>query len=316
MIIGEGSLKDIGRVIIWFFLRYLILIMPPPSEFALTRFLGSCFYHLSRTKRMVVRENLESVLGDRPSMDGLIKQAFQNHFVDQYLIFSFPKMNAKNMGRYVSVEGLRHLNDALARGKGVIMIHGHVGLRLLPLFGLAVMGYRMYQIEGPVARGLSLFGRYCARQKTALEKRIPANILGGQRFLRPIFEALSRNEIVMIAGDGTGGGRFMGRQLAVRFMGHRLKFPAGPVLLASKTGATLVPLFTLEGEGGAPYRAVIHPSWVIAETRLGKRELVAQVESFVRLLESVIREHPHLWHFWDEFYERTAASDAGDESRP
>jgi KDO2-lipid IV(A) lauroyltransferase len=250
-----------------------------------------------------------TVLGNGPFVDNLVRMAFENHFIDQYLIFSFPKMRTKNMNRYLAVDGCRHLDDALERGKGAIIIHGHVGPRLLPLFALALMGYKMNQIEGPIVEGLSLFGRYCARQKRSLEKLIPANIINGQRFLRPAFEALKRNEIVMIAGDGMGGGRFIGHQVKVDFLGYRLKFPAGPVVLASKTGAALVPLFTLKGEGDVPYRAVIYPPSVVPKARLEKKELTLQVERFVSLLESVVRENPYLWHFWDEFFDRTTDSD-------
>ena len=306
MIISEGRLKDVGRVVVWFLMRYLFVVMPPPSEFRMTRFLGSCFYRINRKKKMAIRDTISSVLGVRSQLNRLVKQAFQNHFIDQYLIFSFQKMGTENIERYVSVEGRDHLDDALARGNGVIIVHGHVGPRLLPLFALAMMGYRMNQIEGPVAQGLSLFGRYCARQKTALEKRIPATIISGQRFLRPVFDALKKNEIVMIAGDGMGGGRFMGQQVGVDFLGYRLRFPTGPVVLAGKTGASMVPLFTLEGKGDVPYRVVIYPSWMVPRTRLKKVEIAFFVEKFVSLLASVVREYPYLWHFWDEFFDRTA----------
>jgi phosphatidylinositol dimannoside acyltransferase len=305
MIIGEGILKDIGRIGIWFFLRYLALAMPSPLELAVHSYLGLCFYCLGRKKRELVRKNLDMVLGPKPQTNRQVRMAVENHFIDQYLIFSFPKIGPQNIDRYLAVDGLRHLNSALQHGKGAIIIHGHVGPRLLPLFALGLRGYRMHQIEGPIAADLSPLGRYCARQKQALERLIPAEIINGQRFLRSAFEALKRNEVVMIAGDGMGGGKFMGQQVGVDFLGYRLRFPAGPVILASKTGASLVPLFTLGGDKGAPYRSVIYPSWVVPKARLGQEELAVHVAKFVSLLESVVKRYPHLWHFWDEFFDRT-----------
>jgi phosphatidylinositol dimannoside acyltransferase len=310
MIIGEGIPKDVARVAIWFLLRYLVPAFPAPFELKVNRRLGSWFYRLSRKKAALVRRNMTAVLGQAVPVDTYAKMAFENHFVDQYLIFSFPKIGVHNIDRYLAVDGSRHLDEALNRGKGAIVIHGHVGPRLLPLFSLALKGYGMNQIEGPLAQSLSMLGRYCAKQKQLLEKRIPANIFNGQRFLRPVFQALNRNEIVMIAGDGMGGGRFIGNQVGVEFLGYRLKFPTGPVSLAGKTGASLVPLFTMEGVGEVPYRSVIYPSWVVPAERLHKEALSHEVKKFVKLLESVVRQYPHLWHFWDEFFDRVVNLDA------
>ena len=310
MIVGEGIPKDIGRIGIWFMLRHIIPTLPPSSQLEVTKRLGSCFYRFSKRKRESVRRNMAKVLGEDCSADEQVRMAFENHFIDQYLIFSFPKITPQNIDRYLMVDGCGHLDEALSAGNGVIMIHGHMGPRLLPLFSLALMGYRMNQIEGPIAEGLSVLGRYCARQKQALEKLIPAKIINGQRFLRPVFEALGRNEIVMIAGDGMGGGRFMGQQVDVGFLGYRLKFPAGPVLLASKTGAALVPLFTIKGQGKVPYRSEIYPPWVVPKTRIDQEELAIQVAKFVSFLESVVKQYPYLWHFWDEFFDRTIDSSA------
>jgi len=304
MIIGEGISKDVGRIAVWFFLRYMILALPSPSEVNVNGWLGSWFFLCSRTKKELVCKNLATVFGKRSEVNRFARKAFQNHFIDQYLIFSFPKMRTQDMNRYLTLDGCVHLDDALKRGKGVIMIHGHVGPRLLPLFHLGRMGYKIHQIEGPAVEGLSLFGRYCARQKRLLERLIPANFIDGQQFLRPAFEALKRNEIVMIAGDGMGGRKFMGRQVTVDFLGYRLRFPAGPVILAGKTGASLVPLLTVNGEGDAPYRAMIYPPWSVPKTRLGKEELTSEVKKFVSLLETVVRAYPYLWHFWDEFFDR------------
>jgi len=181
-----------------------------------------------------------------------------------------------------------------------------LGPRLLSLFALGLKGYKVNQIEGPVIEGLSAFGDYCARQKVALEKSIPATLINGRQFLRPAFDALRNNEIVMMAGDGMGGGKFLGRQLSINFLGHRLKFPAGPVVLASKTGASLLPLFTVRNEGDTPYRAILHPPLAVRHERLREEEVLICMEEFVALLEKYVMKYPFLWHFWDEFWDRTA----------
>jgi lauroyl/myristoyl acyltransferase len=305
MVINEGVLKDIGRVFVWFLLRYLVFIFPSPSELGIHRLLGKLYYYLDRKKGQLIRENMFHAVGSMGSSEQAVRLHFENHFIDQYFIFSFPKLGATNIGRYLFFEGLDYLDDALEKGKGVIIIHAHLGPRLLSLFALGLKGYKVNQIEGPIIEELSAFGGYCVRQKVALEKSIPATLINGRQFLRPAFDVLRNNEMVMMAGDGMGGGKFLGRQLAINFLGHKLKFPAGPVVLASKTGASLIPLFTIKGKGDPPYRAIIHAPLAVRHGRLKEREVANCVGEFVRLLEGYVIKEPYLWHFWDEFWERT-----------
>lgn len=306
MIIGENKLKDVGRVFVWFFLRYLILVLPSPLEIKVTSLLGRLFYHIASNRRGLVRQNMTAVLGRRSDIDHLVRLNFENHFIDQYLIFSFQKMKPENISNYITFEGLEHLEEALKQKKGVLLAHGHIGPRLLPLFALGSMGHKMNQIEGPIVDGLSPLGSYCARQKTALERLIPTSFINGQKFLRPAFTALSHNEIIMIAIDGMGGGKFLGRQCVVNFFNHKLLFPAGPVLLASKTGATLLPLFTIRQDFGVPYKAMIGKAMPIRRGKLSADELTYYVENMASLMADTIQKSPSLWHFWDEFYNRTA----------
>lgn len=305
MVIGESRLKDIGRFFIWFCLRYLILILPPPTEIKMNALLGRVSYYFLLKKRRLLRRNLIAVLGRRSDIDELVRLNLENHFIDQYLIFSFPKLRPENIGRYITFEGIEHINKALKGGRGVIIVHGHFGPRLLSLFALGLMGYKVNQIEGPIAEGLSIFGHYCARQKIALEKRIPANIISSQKLLRPAFVALHNNQILFMAGDGMGGRRFLGHQCPVDFLGHRLRFPAGPVSLANRTGATLLPLFTIRQKSGIPYKATIGEPLPVRYGRFQDEELTYYTEKFVLLLEENIKIYPYLWHFWDEFYYRT-----------
>jgi KDO2-lipid IV(A) lauroyltransferase len=306
LVVGESILKDIGRIFIWFFLRHLILILPPPIEIKVNAILGRIFYCLSRKKKEVVKQNLIAVFGKRSDIDQLARLNFENHFIDQYLIFSFPKLRAENISRYVTFEGLEHLDEALKTGRGVIIIHGHLGPRLLSTFALGLIGYKMNQIEGPIIEGLSFLGRYCARQKICLERKIPANFINVQKFMRPVFNAIKRNECVMISGDGMGAKKFTGRQYAVTFLGHKVKFPGGPVSLAARTGAILMPLFTVNSGLDEKYQVIIGEQISVIYGQIGESELIRNLEKFVTIFEKEVIRYPHLWHFWDEFFYRTS----------
>jgi len=144
MVVKESISRDLLRLLVWFPLRWLIVILPVKSGIAALSTMGD--YALSRGKRAQLLKNLARVNGGNIKDSPDIREYFRNHYIDRLLIFIFPKFVAKEVERFVDIEGIEHLNKALERGKGVILVHGHFGPVHLPLVALARLGYRMKQI--------------------------------------------------------------------------------------------------------------------------------------------------------------------------
>lgn len=300
MVIGESIIKDIVRPFIWFGLRRLVLLLPAGREFFMYRAMGRAYYLLAPGKRAQLLSNLAALLGERGDLRAVAGKCVENHFVDRYLNFSFSKITGTNLHRYVSIEGMERLDAALARGKGCVLVHAHFGPSQLPLFALGMHGYRVNQVGGPDVRELSKLGRYCLKKFREDEKNIPVRIIQADEFLRPVFDCLKRNEVLMTAGDGTGGRRFIGRSFPFRFMGRTLTFPVGAASIAARTGAAYIPIFTLPGMGGNSYRIVICREIVPEAAGDTDTAAVDMTGKFLGLFSSMLRSYPHLWHFWDE----------------
>ncbi|MDP8248867.1 MAG: lysophospholipid acyltransferase family protein [Candidatus Tritonobacter lacicola] len=300
MVIGESIIKDIVRPFIWFGLRRLVLLLPAGREFLMYRAMGRAYYLLAPGKRAQLLSNLAALLGERGDLRSIAGKCVENHFVDRYLNFSFSKITGATLHRYVSIEGLERLDAALARGKGCVLVHAHFGPSQLPLFALGMHGYRVNQVGGPDVRGLSKLGRYCLKKFREDEKKIPVRIIQSDEFLRPVFDCLKRNEVLMTAGDGTGGRRFIGKSFPFRFMGRILSFPIGAASIAARTGAAYVPIFVEQGKKGSCYSVVICPEIQVEKAGSIEETAVLMTEKFLELFSKVLRRYPHLWHFWDE----------------
>lgn len=300
MVIGESILKDIVRPLIWFGLRRIVLLLPAGREFSIYRAMGRTYYLLSPGKRSQLISNLAALLGGDRRLGPIARRCMENHFIDRYLNFSFLKINKDNLRRYVSIEGLAHLDAAIARGKGCVLVHAHFGPSQLPLFALGELGYRVNQVGGPDVRGLSKLGRYCLKKFREDEKKIPVRIIQADEFLRPVFDCLKRNEVLMTAGDGTGGRRFIGKSFPFKFMGRTLAFPVGAASIAVRTGAAYVPIFVEEEKKGSCYSVVICPEIQVEKGGNIEETAVLMTEKFLDLFSKVLRRYPHLWHFWDE----------------
>ncbi|MGX9728800.1 MAG: LpxL/LpxP family acyltransferase [Candidatus Electronema sp. VV] len=295
----ESLGRDVLRLIVWYPVRGMLRLLPAASGFALLQRMGDLHYQSAPGKRRQLADNLRR-MGIPPERHEQAARAYlRNHYVDQLFPLIAPKLTAANIGSFLSVSGLSRLDAALRNKKGVVLVHGHFGPAHLPLAGLALMGYPMKQIGNPSDKGLSWIGRNVAfRLRMRYERRMPAEIIRADAFLRPVFAALKQNQVVMITGDGSGTEEEFGRQEDCLLLGQPVRLPLGPAILARKTGAALLPLFLLPGQE-TPFAACIGEE--ISSPLPGLEGAAACARSFAAQLEQRILQEPGWMHFLDRF---------------
>ena len=92
-------------------------------------------------------------------------------------------------------------------------------------------------------------------------------------------EWLKDNNVLMMTGDGAGGGKFIGRFIPVEFLGKPTLFPDGAATLAQKMDTSLLPMFTVLLEGGT-YKTFIHKPIKYYEGDKGNRDVGAYTTIF------------------------------------
>jgi lauroyl/myristoyl acyltransferase len=267
MTVNESIPRDILRLIVWYPLRWLVLILPARGGIALLRRLGDIHFRLSRSARNHLRDNLKR-MGFTSKLDLYARTYLRNHYIDHLFIFIFPKLHKRHVEKLVEIEGVEHLDTAREQGKGVVLVHGHFGPVHLPLVSLARLGYPMKQIGNPSDEGLSWVGRNVAfRLRLHYESKIPAQKIGKyHRF--DLFD-------------------------------QPVDLPVGPARLARKTGAALVPMFIQPGRGGFLYRIVIEPP--IKTENSGDAAEVNATTEFLDRYKRHIQTCPGYMHFLDRF---------------
>jgi phosphatidylinositol dimannoside acyltransferase len=303
MIVSESIARDCLRLVVWYPLRWIVLLVPARWGIAVLRLLGDIQYGVSRGKRAQLAENYRRLIPNPDASESghtphVIRAYFRNHFIDHLMIFIFPKMGDREIEELVEFEGLNHLNRALSANRGVILVHGHFGPVHLPLVCLSRIGYPMMQIGMPSDEGLSRIGRMVAfRLRMKYEAKLSADIVHARSFLRPVIRWLKQNGVVMITGDGSGTADRVGRYDVFDFFGHRVSFPLGPALMAKKADSLLLPLFIVPGKKKM-YRVVIDPP-INADGE--KADIHAIVRKFIRRLEFYVSQWPGYMHFLDRF---------------
>lgn len=201
------------------------------------------------------------------------------------------KLDAERLRTVCRIDGLPELEAA--RSGGAILLATHSGNTLLAAAQLASAGwpvtvvYRQSRMMSAdlFTRGLPQYGidGILANQGV----RAYANMLRALRQNRILFVMIDQG--VKSAKDG----------LPMRFLGKDMPMPAGPALLARRTGAPILPLVTVAAE--PVWHFVIEPP--VPCTPDGTVE--EDTEKLLRVVERQVLERPQLWSWqyrrWRKF---------------
>ena len=143
-------------------------------------------------------------------------------------------MDRSNIDEWLRVEGLEHVEAALARGRGVIFATGHLGNWELSAFAFALLNRPIHIVVRPFDN---------PRINTFVERTrgLSGNRLIGKRdYARGILKALSKNEMVGVLAD-----QHDQDGIPIQFFGRAAMTSTGVARFAAKTGASVVPGFAL-----------------------------------------------------------------------
>jgi lauroyl/myristoyl acyltransferase len=307
VIFGESRLKDVYRRMTWGPGRVTLEALPAPAEMRLIRVLARASARALPARRRQLRTNLARAFPDwsDSQLDAASREAFAAHFSNQYISFSFSKCTKETWPRYIRFEGLEHLKKASEQGRGVVLMHPHMGPAQLPLHVLALNGYDMHQVGGGEVTlvELSDTGRWASDTRARLEARMPVTLHDGKKYLRPLLRALSSGAVLMSACDATGGGSELGRREQRVVLGQDYGVPIGPIWMAWRSGAPLLSIRCVRNRSsdGALFRAIIEPEIVLDRNLPLKAALAHGADLTAAWLDSILRVHPGDWLFWDGF---------------
>lgn len=191
------------------------------------------------------------------------------------------------LGLFEAVEGWSIVEERLARGKGLIVVTGHLGNWEL---GGAYVAARGLPIEA-IARHMAnpLFDRYL----TETRERIGMEIVHDEDAVRRVPRALRGGEIVAMVMDQGAVGL---ASTWVPFFGRMAKTPRGPAVFSLRLGTPMVFGVAVRLPSGR-YRLSFEP----IDTERRAADLDADVDRIVadytRVLERWVRAHPEQY-FW------------------
>ncbi len=148
----------------------------------------------------------------------------------------------------VEVVGRDHLDESIARGRGAIITATHIGNWELAGVMVAQMGYALHAVASV------LMTRWLSGAESDIRTRLSITPISPKGNFRKVLHALEQNHPVALMVDGN----VFRRGVMVEWFGRPTPFPAGPGILAQRTGAPVIPSYC-ERLGPGRFRIVIEP---------------------------------------------------------
>jgi KDO2-lipid IV(A) lauroyltransferase len=228
-------------------------------------------------------------------LDRVARQSMRNFFLDMPEIGHALRIDREQFRDEVAVSGLEHLDAALAKGRGVIALGAHLGNFCLVGARLAAEGYPVSVLVKPPRnpRIAGLMDDY--RQKLG-QKTVRAR--PRSQATRELIRLLRDNEIAVVIAD-----EFRSNGIPTPFFGHPVAARRGPVTLALRTGAAVVPVYMFRQADGR-LALMIEPELSLTTTGRLTEDIRSNTVLLTAWLEQVVRAHPEQWNWmvvrWQE----------------
>lgn len=270
--------------------------LPEPVALGVASLVGSAMFHVRHQQRAMVSNNLRRVLDADASDEAILDRwahrsfrAYARYWVEGARLGATPR---QEVVQRTFIQGLHHLVDGVALGKGVVLALPHIGsweyggaflaTQDLPMTAVAE------RLEPP-----ELF-EYFVEQRTAMGLTIvPLGAGSGSAVLG----ALRDGRLVGLLCDRD----IEGNGIDVEFFGEKTTMPAGPATLALRTGATLMTGVVYSGPG-RDHRAILGDPIDTARQGTLRSDVARLTQEIASRFEGLIRRAPEQWHLFQPLW--------------
>lgn len=262
---------------------FALRILPRGASLAVSRAAVGLLDLLAPRLRRAAFRNLEMAMPGMP----LAQQAeiVSGCFLTLARVFAavakFPTINRENVSEWIRYEGFEHFEAAKKAGRGVLFATAHLGNWELSAFAHALMAEPMSFVVRPLDN--PTLDAMATNYRTSSGNRVLGR---GKDFLRPLMEALRRNEAVGILIDQNVTAD---RGIFVRFFDIFACVDAGFARLAARTGAAVIPGYALWSDAEGRY--ILHFDPPVPITGDEQRD----TQAIHSALEAAIRRNPNQW---------------------
>ncbi len=271
----------------------IALSLPVKWSYAIARGICDVRALLAWKDCRAVRANLQAIFPEKSKRQIVALQRLMFRNFAEYLVdfFRFPKVDRAYIQQYVHVENIEYLDQAIAKGKGVILLTAHIGNWEL---GGAILGLLVYPVWAvALTHKNQKVNTFYNSQR--LSKGI--NVIALGKAVRQCLRLLNQKQIIALVGDrdSTEHGQ------VVDFFGKPALFPSGAAAFAVKSGAVIVPGFVTRN-GDDTFTLRFEPPLEYDAKHYSHNGMHQIMDEYKSIIETYIRHYPEQWYMFRQFW--------------
>lgn len=261
--------------------------LPLPWAAAWARHWGWLLAHVVRLRRGYVLATLVRCFPEKPERErrALYAAMLRHQALNLMELMRFAGGKDAELGALIEVRGEEIVKNALARGRGVLILVAHFGnYDLMGMCAAKLFGYPLTVITKTL-KNAQLNALWWEMRRQAGVTEVPA-----RKAYRPCVRALKQNELVAFMLDQN---RPPPLGVMVDFFGQPAGTTPGLALMSAQTQAPVVPAFMRRTPGG---RHVLEVRPLLEPPPDHKADtLLAHTAAYTKVIEEEIRRYPDQW---------------------
>lgn len=279
--------QKLEYALVWFFLRVLGT-MPRRLSRAVGIALGLAAYVLIGRLRRVGMRNLEIGFPTLPKEESvrIIRQLFIGFGRHLAEFCMFPRYTAENASAVAVYDGFENYGAARDAGRGVLLLTAHLGAWEIGSFVHSIFGHPIKIVVRRLdnARVDALVEHY---------RTLHGNqTFAKEDFARGLLAAMKAGETVGILMDTN---MTPPQGVFVNFFGKLACTASGMARVALRSGAAVVPAFTIWDEKLKKYRVRFDPALQLVSTGDDDADAISNTALFNRVIEEYVTRYPEQW---------------------
>jgi len=285
-------LKDFLVVRAYFAGWAIVRFLPEKIAYSLFDKIAQHFVKKNGKSVKRLRRNLSQVDSSitAAQLDLLVEKAMSSYMRYWCDTFRSPDWSAESIRNRVTCTNEEFLTGPMQRGEGVIVALPHAGNWDLAGAYFTAMGLDLVTVAERL-KPEALFERFLEHRQALGMEVLPLD----SRAMGTLIQRARAGKLIALVADRD----LSSSGVSVQFFGAEARMPAGPALIAIRTGVPLVTAFVSYTDSG------IHIDFkkiVIPEEGSEQEKLNVVVQSCADNFALGIKKHPHDWHMLQQIW--------------
>ncbi|RLU84982.1 phosphatidylinositol mannoside acyltransferase [Streptomyces griseocarneus] len=267
-----------------------VKMLPEPVAVGLGKQIADVAWRRRGKGVLRLESNLARVLPDADAARlAAVSRAGMRSYMRYWMeSFRLPTWSAERIRDGFMPEGLEHLEESLASGRGTVIALPHMGNYDLAGAWVTTRFGVGFTTVAERLKPETLYDRFVAYREGLGMEVLPH--AGGSAFGTLARRLRSGGLVCLVADrDMSASG------IEVTFFGESAKMPAGPAMLAVQTGARLLPV-TLWYDDSPVMKGRVHAPLEVPENGTRAEKAAVLTQQIADAFASGIADHPQDWH--------------------